>query len=127
MKGAAGLAYRDSGVEGAPAVLLLHGYPESSYMWREVLPALAQAGRRGLAPDLPGFGDSDPDPPGTWERHMEAVDRFATARMAERFHEEIPDSELQVFEDAGHFVWEDEPERSAAVLVDFLDRRVPRA
>jgi pimeloyl-ACP methyl ester carboxylesterase len=45
-------------------------------MWRDLLPALASAGRRALAPDLPGFGDSSPDLPGTWERHIEAVERF---------------------------------------------------
>src|SRR5438270_5719433 len=78
MKQAAGLAYRERGPEDGPAVLLVHGYPESSYMWRQVLPALADAGWRGLAPDLPGYGGSEPDPPGTWERHMEALDRFVS-------------------------------------------------
>jgi pimeloyl-ACP methyl ester carboxylesterase len=45
-------------------------------MWRHLLAALASAGYRALAPDLPGFGDSAPDPPGTWERHVEAVEHF---------------------------------------------------
>src|SRR5437867_4358033 len=45
-------------------------------MWRHLLPALASAERRALAPDLPGFGDSPPDPPGTFERHVEVVERF---------------------------------------------------
>jgi len=45
-------------------------------MWRYLLPALASAGRRALAPDLLGFGDSPPDSPGTFERHVEAVERF---------------------------------------------------
>jgi haloalkane dehalogenase len=45
-------------------------------MWRHLLPALASAGRRALAPDLPGFGDSSPDQPSTWERHVEAVEGF---------------------------------------------------
>jgi haloalkane dehalogenase len=265
MNRAGGLAYRHDGPEDGPAVLLVHGYPESSYMWREALPALAAAGWRALAPDLPGYGDSEPDPPGTWERHIEAIerfvseldpgpvalvthdwgvlvglrwacdhpdrvraltisdggffadrrwhdlanamrtpgegekliagytreglggalrslssgiseqaldeywkgfaddtrrqghlelyrsgdfeklepyegrlaelglptqilwgagDRFATVKMAERFHDEIPGSELAVFEDAGHFIWEDEPQRAPAALVDFLERRV---
>jgi pimeloyl-ACP methyl ester carboxylesterase len=260
---AAGLAYRSAGDPDAPATLLVHGYPESSYMWRSALDALAQAGYRGIAPDLPGFGDSPPDPPGTWEHHMEALerfvralelppvalvthdwgvlvglrwacdhpdsvrsltisdggffadrrwhdlanvmrtpgegekllasytreafdagmrqlcagiddealaeywkafaddtrreghlelyrsgdfeklapyeghlaglglptlvlwgaeDRFASARMAERFQREIPGSELHVLEQAGHFVWEDAPQRSAAILVEFLRR-----
>ena len=78
LKRAGGIAYREAGqpeLDRLP-VLCLHGWPQSSYMWRYLLPALASAGRRALAPDLPGFGDSSPDPPGTWERHIEAVERF---------------------------------------------------
>ena len=59
-----------------PVALLLHGYPESSYQWRDLMPALAKAGWRAVAPDLAGFGDSPPDPPGTWERHVESIGRF---------------------------------------------------
>ena len=53
-------------------------------MWRYVLAALADAGRRAIAPDLPGFGDSPPDPPGTWERQIEAVERFRRELGLER-------------------------------------------
>jgi haloalkane dehalogenase len=77
-----GIAYREAAPEGdsnlAPA-LCIHGFPESSYMWRRVLDALAESGRRAVAPDLPGFGDSPPDLPGTWERQVEAVERFRAA------------------------------------------------
>jgi haloalkane dehalogenase len=261
---AGGLAYRSAGDSEDRVALLVHGYPESSYMWHDVLPALAEAGWRALAPDLPGYGDSEPDPPGTWERHVEALerfvgelelgpvalvthdwgvmiglrwacdhpdavnalaisdggffsdrrwhdlanvmrtpgdgesliraytregfhgalrtfssgmgeeaideywksfaddvrrlghlelyrsgdfdklvpyegrlvalgvptlilwgeeDRFAGVEMARRFHDELPGSELVLFEDAGHFVWDDQPERTASALVDFLARR----
>ena len=60
---AAGLAYRSAGDSNGNerVALLVHGYPESSYMWHEVLPALADAGWRALAPDLPGYGDSEPE------------------------------------------------------------------
>jgi haloalkane dehalogenase len=74
-----GIAYRESLPEddaGRPPALLLHGFPESSYMWRDVMQAIAAAGRRAIAPDLPGFGDSPPDLPGTWERQVEAVESF---------------------------------------------------
>jgi haloalkane dehalogenase len=71
-----GIAYREEGPRDGPVALFLHGYPESSYMWRDALPAAARAGWRAVAPDFPGYGDSPPDPPGTWERHMEAVERF---------------------------------------------------
>jgi pimeloyl-ACP methyl ester carboxylesterase len=49
------VAYRESG-EGPP-LLLLHGWPTSSHLWRDVTPALAQS-HRVIAPDLPGFGAS---------------------------------------------------------------------
>jgi len=51
------LAVRDAG-EG-PAVLLLHGWPELAYSWKNQFRQLAQAGYRAIAPDLKGFGLSD--------------------------------------------------------------------
>jgi haloalkane dehalogenase len=265
---AAGLAYRTAGDSTDRVALLVHGYPESSYMWQNALSALAGAGWRALAPDLPGYGDSEPNPPGTWERHIESLelfvgelelgpvalvthdwgvpiglrwacenpgavsalvisdggffadrrwhdlanamrtpgkgeelirsytregflavmrqassgiteeafdeywkgfaddtrrlghlelyrsgdfeklapyegcvaalgvpalivwgaeDRFASVRMAHRFHDELPGSELAILKDAGHFVWDDEPERTSEALVDFLNRRFTSA
>lgn len=41
------------------AVLLLHGFPDSSALWRHQIPALVDAGHRVIAPDLRGFGESD--------------------------------------------------------------------
>jgi haloalkane dehalogenase len=264
---AAGLAYRSAGDsnQNERVALLVHGYPESSYMWHQTLPALADAGWRAIAPDLPGYGDSVPRAgAGTWERHIEALelfvreldlpavalvthdwgvpiglrwacdhpgsvsalaisdggffadrrwhdlanvmrtpgdgeqlmrsytregfagamhtfssgmseqaieeywkgfagetrrfghlelyrsgdfdklipyegavaglgvptlilwgaeDRFASVKMARRFHEELPDSELEILEGAGHFVWDDEPAHATDALVDFLQRR----
>ena len=76
MKSAAGLAYRESGPADGPVALLVHGYPESSWMWAPLLDALADAGWRGVAPDLAGYGDSPPAPPGTWQRHVESLERF---------------------------------------------------
>jgi pimeloyl-ACP methyl ester carboxylesterase len=64
--------------------LLVHGFPESSYMWRHLLLALAEAGWRAVAPDLPGSGDSPPDPPGTWEHQIEALERFRGSLALER-------------------------------------------
>ncbi|MCR9141344.1 MAG: alpha/beta fold hydrolase [bacterium] len=54
--------YQEYGAEHAgkqPPVLLLHGWPTSSFLWRNVAPHIAQAGRRVIAIDLPGFGLSD--------------------------------------------------------------------
>jgi pimeloyl-ACP methyl ester carboxylesterase len=50
--------YRESGEPSSTAVLLLHGFPSSSYSFREVLPVLG-AHVYAVAPDLPGFGFSD--------------------------------------------------------------------
>lgn len=50
--------YREAGPAEAPAVLLLHGFPTSSHMFRNLIPALADH-YRVIAPDYPGFGQSD--------------------------------------------------------------------
>jgi haloalkane dehalogenase len=79
LKRAGRIAYREAGpsrVSDRLPALCIHGWPQTSYMWRHLLPALASAERSAVAPDLPGFGDSPPDPPGTWERHVEVVERF---------------------------------------------------
>jgi pimeloyl-ACP methyl ester carboxylesterase len=47
--------YREAGEPGAPVVLLLHGFPTSSFMFRELIPRLADR-YHVIAPDLPGFG-----------------------------------------------------------------------
>jgi pimeloyl-ACP methyl ester carboxylesterase len=46
----------EAGDPAAPGVLLLHGFPELGYSWRKVMPALAAAGYRAIAPDLRGYG-----------------------------------------------------------------------
>ncbi len=69
-------ALRRAGDPANPAVMLVHGYPEASHMWRSCLDALAARDLYAVAPDLPGFGDSEPDPPGTWERHVETLERI---------------------------------------------------
>jgi haloalkane dehalogenase len=72
------LSYLEAGPDGEArgTVLCLHGYPESGHMFSAVVERAAAAGWQALAPDLPGFGDSAPDPPQTWARMIDAVDRF---------------------------------------------------
>jgi len=83
-----GVAYRESlpgGWDGSgPTIVLLHGYPTSSYLWRNVMPAAAAEGWRAIAPDLPGFGDSQADLPGTWERQVEHLERLRQGLGLER-------------------------------------------
>jgi haloalkane dehalogenase len=53
-------------------------------MWEAGVRAAADAGPARGGPDLPGYGDSPPDPPGTWERHIEAIERLRRALGSER-------------------------------------------
>jgi haloalkane dehalogenase len=53
------IAHIDEGPRDAPVVLLMHGEPTWSYLYRKMIPGLVQAGLRAVAPDLVGFGRSD--------------------------------------------------------------------
>jgi pimeloyl-ACP methyl ester carboxylesterase len=68
--------YREAGPVGAPKLLLLHGFPTSSHMFRDLIPLLADR-LHIAAPDLPGFGLS-PSPGGrlTFDRIAQTIDRF---------------------------------------------------
>jgi haloalkane dehalogenase len=68
------LAHVDEG-EGRP-VLLLHGEPTWSFLWRKVIPPIRDSGARCIAPDLPGFGRSDKPTDIDWysyDRHTAAI------------------------------------------------------
>jgi haloalkane dehalogenase len=72
--------YVDEG--DGPPVLLLHGEPTWSYLWRKLVPPLVAAGRRTVAPDLIGFGRSDkPEDVGwySYDRHVASVERLVDA------------------------------------------------
>lgn len=64
--------YREAGHPDAPAVVLLHGYPTSSHMFRELVPALADR-YRVIAPDLIGFGRSDAPPVSEFDYTFDAL------------------------------------------------------
>jgi pimeloyl-ACP methyl ester carboxylesterase len=71
--------YREAGRPGAPAILLLHGFPTSSHMFRHLIPALADR-YRVIAPDYPGFGHSDFPAPAKFEYSFSNF-----ARLLQRF------------------------------------------
>lgn len=58
--------YREAGLANGPVILLLHGFPTSSHMFRDLIPELAQR-YRVIAPDLPGFGNTKAPPRGAFE------------------------------------------------------------
>ena len=80
--------YREAGSKTAPAILLLHGFPTSSHMFRNLIPELADR-YHVVAPDLPGFGFSDaPDRKQfryTFENLARAIDNFTQTIGLERF------------------------------------------
>jgi pimeloyl-ACP methyl ester carboxylesterase len=61
-----------------PALVLVHGFPQTSYAWRKVIPALAEH-FTVIAPDLRGCGDSD-RPDGSWDKRTAAADIHALAQ-----------------------------------------------
>ena len=68
--------YVDEGPRDGPVVLLLHGEPSWSYLYRHMIPVLVDAGLRAVAPDLVGFGRSDKPAARqdyTYQRHVEWV------------------------------------------------------
>ncbi len=76
------IAYREAtppGPQTGSPVVCVHGFPESSRMWVPLIEALAAAGRRGLAPDLYGFGDSTDFGPATFENSLERFTEWIDA------------------------------------------------
>ncbi|MFP2924819.1 alpha/beta fold hydrolase [Pyxidicoccus sp. 3LG] len=78
--------YREAGPADAPVVLCPHGYPSSSFEFRNFLPALGDRWRV-IAPDLPGFGYSSapPDFPYTFDAFSEFLVRFVDRLRLERY------------------------------------------
>jgi pimeloyl-ACP methyl ester carboxylesterase len=64
--------YREAGPAGAPVVLLLHGFPASSFQYRELIPRLADK-YRVIAPDLPGFGFTEVPETRTYKYSFDAL------------------------------------------------------
>jgi pimeloyl-ACP methyl ester carboxylesterase len=80
--------YREAGSNTSPNILLLHGFPTSSHMFRNLIPSLADR-YHVVAPDLPGFGFSDaPDRKQfryTFENLAKVIDRFTQTIGLERY------------------------------------------
>jgi len=80
--------YREAGADTSPAVILLHGFPTSSHMFRGLMPALADD-YHVVAPDLPGFGFSEAPERAqfryTFDRLADVIDRFTTVAGLTRY------------------------------------------
>lgn len=80
--------YREAGPYDAPVLLLLHGFPTSSHMFRELIPLLAER-YRVIAPDLPGFGNTVAPPRDqftySFDRLADVIDGFVEAMGLTRY------------------------------------------
>ena len=80
--------YREAGPKDAPTILLLHGFPTAGHMFRDLIPQLADRFRL-VAPDLPGFGQSDMPARSaltyTFENIASIIDRFTEVIGLHRF------------------------------------------
>jgi pimeloyl-ACP methyl ester carboxylesterase len=108
--------YREAGQPGAPALVLLHGFPTSSHMFRNLIPALA--GRyRVVAPDYPGFGNSSmPERdrfPYTFESYANIVGKLTERLGLERYALYVMDYGAPI----GYRLATAHPERVSAIIV----------
>jgi pimeloyl-ACP methyl ester carboxylesterase len=108
--------YREAGRANSPAVLLPHGYPCSSFQFRNFIPALADHWRL-IAPDFPGFGYSDTPEPDrfsyTFEGYAEFLERFVVKMNLNRYALYLHDYGSQI----GLRLAMKAPERIAALII----------
>jgi len=80
--------YREAGPRDAPALLLLHGFPTASHMFRDLIPLLSHRFRL-IAPDLPGFGQTKAPPRGTFDYTFDnladVVEGFTAAMSLQQY------------------------------------------
>lgn len=107
--------YREAGAPDAPAVLLLHGYAASSFMYRNLIPMLADK-YHVLAPDLPGFGFTEAPARGkyayTFDQLARTIDQFTRQLKLDRYA-------IQVFDYGAPVGWRlaaAHPDRITAIV-----------
>jgi len=108
--------YREAGPADAPVILLLHGFPTSSHMFRNLIPALAD-NYRVLAPDYPGFGNSSMPSVNEFDYSFDSlariVDGFTRAVGAESFVMYVQDYGAPI----GYRIAAAQPERIRGIVV----------
>lgn len=113
--GDAEVFYREAGPTDAPVILLLHGFPSASHMFRDLIPRLADR-YRVIAPDLPGFGQTRTPPRGefdySFDRLADVIGGFVEAMS-------LDDYALYIFDygaPVGLRLAMRHPERVAAII-----------
>lgn len=108
--------YREAGAKNAPVILLLHGFPTSSHMFRNLISELSDTFRL-VAPDYPGFGNSSM-PPGvefdyTFDHLSEIVDKFIDKLGLKKFSMYVMDYGAPI----GYRIAAKHPERVQSLIV----------
>ena len=115
--------YREAGPQDGPTIMLLHGFPSSSHMYRNLIPMLA--GRyHVLAPDFPGYGESSSPPVSSFDYSFE---RFAT--VIDMFAEKLNLSSYALYlsdigASVGFHLAVKHPERVTAMIIQNADAYV---
>ena len=108
--------YREAGPKDAPAILLLHGFPTSSHMFRNLIPELSGSFHL-VAPDYPGFGNSSMPPvvefDYTFEHLSEIIDKFIDKVGLKKFSLYVMDYGAPI----GFRIATRHPERVQALIV----------
>jgi pimeloyl-ACP methyl ester carboxylesterase len=108
--------YREAGPTDAPTVLLLHGFPTSSFMFRNLIPRLATR-YHVIAPDYPGFGQSSAPDAGTFHYTFDhlasVVDQFTQALKLNKFAMYVQDYGAPI----GYRIASAHPERITGIVV----------
>ena len=108
--------YREAGPKNAPTLLLLHGFPTSSQMFRNLIPLLADR-YHVIAPDYPGYGQSDMPPMKqfsySFDNLANVIDKFTTAVGISRYALYVQDYGAPI----GYRLAAAHPERVTAIVV----------
>ncbi len=108
--------YREAGPKDAPVILLLHGFPSSSHMFRDLIPALSDK-YRVIAPDYPGYGNSSALDTKTFEYTFDnlarIVNKFTAAVGVDRFAIYVQDYGAPV----GFRIASAQPERITGLII----------
>src|ERR1051326_4191332 len=109
------LFYREAGDQASPTILLLHGFPTSSHMFRHLIPKLADTYHL-IAPDLPGFGFSEAPSRSefqyTFNNLANVIDEFTEATGLKRYSIYVFDYGAPV----GFRLFLKHPERISAIV-----------
>jgi len=110
------IAYREAGDPSRPTVLLLHGFPTSSHMFRNLIPVLAER-YHVIAPDYPGFGASDMPLASDYEYSFAGIARTMTALLDQKGVGRYTAYVMDYGAPVGFRMFAEDPERVAGYVI----------